>query len=383
MNGLILPKTLLLLFALSLVQFAQAKVVHTDFDTDSVMTLELGPEIFGQRLPGAGSGVKIDFDKDATVDCMFRWDYMDQSSWFVHVSPADENVFTFNNIVLDGTRTNPFGARYAKLLNKNDVIDGKANWGNGFPEPLIGDNGDPNFAQQGDKYIGIEFSSGTDTYFGWILVNLDTTGVSKTPSLTIKAYAYEDVANTGIKAGDTGSDPDPVLVASITVDGKDGVRKLTQIGATLQMEAAVLPANATDKTVTWSVTDITGSATIDATTGVLTSVMAGAVTVTATAKDGSGIIGNAEIVIETATGTIAYNAHSFSLYPNPTSGLLTLNRNTAEEPLEVVVYSISGTELYRETGAVSHIDLGAFDTNNFIVSVATGTAKYHYRVVKN
>lgn len=68
-------------------------------------------------------------------------------------------------------------------------------------------------------------------------------------------------------------------------------------GKTLQMKADVTPANAADKSVTWSTKNGTGSADIDAATGLLTAKDPGTVTVTATAKDGSGVTGTKEITV--------------------------------------------------------------------------------------
>ena len=70
-------------------------------------------------------------------------------------------------------------------------------------------------------------------------------------------------------------------------------------GSTLQMSATATPDDAADKSVTWSVSDGT-KATINETTGLLTGVAAGTVTVTATAKDGSGVKGTKEITVAVA-----------------------------------------------------------------------------------
>ena len=68
-------------------------------------------------------------------------------------------------------------------------------------------------------------------------------------------------------------------------------------GATLQMVANVSPVNATDASVTWSVVNGTGTATINSTTGLLTATSAGNVLVIATANDASGISGSATVTI--------------------------------------------------------------------------------------
>ena len=84
-------------------------------------------------------------------------------------------------------------------------------------------------------------------------------------------------------------------VTSIAVTGTGNVTTVAD-GATLQMLAAILPLNATDSTVTWSVVNGTGTATISV-GGLLTATGAGLVTVIATANDASGVTGSLVITI--------------------------------------------------------------------------------------
>jgi len=81
-------------------------------------------------------------------------------------------------------------------------------------------------------------------------------------------------------------------VTSIVVIGGS-----VEAGDTLQMTANVLPLDATDTSVTWSVVNGTGSATIDPVTGVLTAITDGTVTVIATANDASGVTGSLGLTI--------------------------------------------------------------------------------------
>jgi hypothetical protein len=67
-------------------------------------------------------------------------------------------------------------------------------------------------------------------------------------------------------------------------------------GDTLQMLATITPTNATNLAVTWSVVNGTGTATIDPTTGLLTGVSVGIVTVFATAADGCGVVSAGYVV---------------------------------------------------------------------------------------
>ncbi|MDP3130464.1 MAG: Ig-like domain-containing protein, partial [Bacillota bacterium] len=87
-----------------------------------------------------------------------------------------------------------------------------------------------------------------------------------------------------------------MLVASVVVDGTGSVNTISIFQGTLQMTAAVLPANAENKAVTWSVADGTGSATISE-SGVLTAVENGTVTVRATSVSTPAVYGLIVITI--------------------------------------------------------------------------------------
>lgn len=84
-----------------------------------------------------------------------------------------------------------------------------------------------------------------------------------------------------------------IPVAGIAVTS---VQSSVYEGDTLQMTVSVSPDEATDKQVTWSIQSGTGTATIDQ-NGLLMAEHAGIVTVQATARDGSGIVGSREITI--------------------------------------------------------------------------------------
>lgn len=85
------------------------------------------------------------------------------------------------------------------------------------------------------------------------------------------------------------------LVESITVDGMGGVTTIDEAGGTLQMIATISPDDADNKAVTWAV-DASDKAEINS-TGLLTAKADGTVTVTATAKDGSGKSGSKQVNI--------------------------------------------------------------------------------------
>jgi len=97
--------------------------------------------------------------------------------------------------------------------------------------------------------------------------------------------------------------PVNIPVTSISVMGQGNVSTIATQGGSLQMVATVLPANATNSTVSWSVANGTGSATINP-TGLLTAVSDGTVTVTATSTDGSNISGSAVITLSNQTPSL-------------------------------------------------------------------------------
>ncbi|CAM4493200.1 putative repeat protein (TIGR02543 family) [Paenibacillus endophyticus] len=88
-----------------------------------------------------------------------------------------------------------------------------------------------------------------------------------------------------------------IAVETINISGNDTI---STKGGTLQLTAEVLPADATNKAITWSARNGTGSATINE-SGLLTAVSDGTVTVTATAVDGSGVVGTKSIAISGQT----------------------------------------------------------------------------------
>jgi uncharacterized protein YjdB len=118
-----------------------------------------------------------------------------------------------------------------------------------------------------------------------------------------KGSAFDDVARVfEIEVWEKfDNNGDPVPISSITVESQSGVNTIKDIGATLQMVAAVLPYNATDKSVIWSVVRENGAATDAATvstTGLVTALKAGIVKVVATAADGSGVFGESLLYID-------------------------------------------------------------------------------------
>lgn len=87
-----------------------------------------------------------------------------------------------------------------------------------------------------------------------------------------------------------------VPVLSVTVSSQTGLYTIDTDNGTLQMQALVLPDYASDPSISWSVEEISGEATISS-TGLLTAVENGIIEVIASATDGSGVFGSRSINI--------------------------------------------------------------------------------------
>ena len=135
-----------------------------------------------------------------------------------------------------------------------------------------------------------------------------------------------------------------ILVSSITVQGQGGVSTISAPAGRLQMEATVLPANSTDPSFTWSVSNGTGAATISQ-NGFLTAVSDGTVTVTATANDASGISGSTIVTISNQSVGIRESEEQNTLIgPNPASEYLIVTSKTNTKTI-LTIHTLSGHKI--------------------------------------
>ncbi|MFC2139004.1 Ig-like domain-containing protein, partial [Bacteroidota bacterium] len=166
-----------------------------------------------------------------------------------------------------------------------------------------------------------------------------------------------------------------VAVESIAVTTTSGSETINAEGGTLQMQATVLPENATNKSFAWSVSS-TSIATIS-NTGELTAVSGGTVTVTATSKEyGTDITGTLEIEIDLGSTRIEdKNIQSgINAYPNPVSDYISIQNLTSVANVNILIYDIFGREAliinnYELMTGDSKIDLSRLATNLYILKV--------------
>ena len=104
----------------------------------------------------------------------------------------------------------------------------------------------------------------------------------------------------------------------------------------------ILPTNATNQTVTWSVANYSGTATISP-TGLLTAVSDGSIIVKAAANDGSAVLGTLGINISNQTigiDNVIILSSEVVIYPNPTFNQLIID--TEQNISKVNIIDITG-----------------------------------------
>ncbi len=99
----------------------------------------------------------------------------------------------------------PSAYNYALAMDNGNMIDNTVNWIAATCTMAYNvDSANPyseNWNGVTDKYLGLEFQTAGTTYYGWCRLDVQAIG----DVLTIKDYAYNSTAATGIAAGDMGS----------------------------------------------------------------------------------------------------------------------------------------------------------------------------------
>lgn len=183
----------------TLAQPAEAKIVYTPADVPITVN---------------GAPVQIDLNHDGIVDFTIA----DLSGTCEHARNAIHGKLgcsfaSFYTAAAQngneiGSSQTFNGAQCAALLHKGRTIGtGKKfepNFAQMFENVATSANPGPQdcpWTGRGNPggYLGLKFVVGSDTYYGWALVKLTTTGA------VLAGYAYEDAPGASIKAGATGA----------------------------------------------------------------------------------------------------------------------------------------------------------------------------------
>ncbi|NQX67246.1 S-layer homology domain-containing protein [Paenibacillus alba] len=178
---------------------------------------------------------------------------------------------------------------------------------------------------------------------------------------------------------------DPVKVATINITSSGNVSTITAKGGSLQLQAAVLPANATNKSVTWTVYETDGATATDKATinqsGLLTAAKDGIVKVIATATDGSMVQGEMGIILSGQTDVVDPGTDPVDVATiNITSTVLTITAKGGSLQLQAAVFPANATNksvtwaVYEADGATV-TDKAIIDVNGLLTAVKDGTVK--------
>lgn len=126
-----------------------------------------------------------------------------------------------------------------------------------------------------------------------------------------------------------------ILVSSITIMGENNATTITSPAGTIQMLSIVLPEDADNKELSWSVENLTGEASVNE-TGLLTALSNGQVKVRATPKDTSTKFGEIIITISGQESGFSDVLSSFKLFPNPIVNQLNISSTALIERIEIL-----------------------------------------------
>ena len=157
-----------------------------------------------------------------------------------------------------------------------------------------------------------------------------------------------------------------IPVAGITVTGEGGATTITEDNGTLALTATVTPANATNKSVTWSITNGTGQATINS-SGVVTAVADGTVTARATANDGSGVYGQLLITISGQTVLVA------KMYVAAAKGEPVISTPKGTLQLSVMVQPDNATNKTVTWSVINVTGEATINSTGLVTAIADGT----------
>jgi uncharacterized protein YjdB len=132
------------------------------------------------------------------------------------------------------------------------------------------------------------------------------------------------------------------------------------VGSTSTATATVLPENASNKTVSWSSSDIT-VATVNSSSGVVTGVAAGTANIIATAQDGSNINGQAAITVsnQPVTGiVVSLPSPTLAVGSNTTATATISPENATNKTIAWSSLQTNIATINSSTGVITGVALG-------------------------
>lgn len=129
----------------------------------------------------------LDLNNDSIDDFVIQMGATDKIVCF----PQNDNAYAG---VFDGANYFPWA-----LTSNTSICDTLSSWyGPNNPGFLAFSSSSGNWIGQTDKYLALKLNVGTNTYYGWVRLDV----VATATSFTVKDYAYESTPNTCIVTGE-------------------------------------------------------------------------------------------------------------------------------------------------------------------------------------
>ena len=193
----------------------------------------------------------------------------------------------------------------------------------------------------GGRVLAARWPAGVETYTGSGMIPTNVWSYMAVSGFTLTENGLQMLLNEVNNLAVMYEIPDVVPVTKIVVTPVDTLINTVAVGATLQMVATVLPEDATNRDVIWSVDDTT-KATIDSITGLLTGVkenIFAPVIVIATNSD--GMKGTAAIFVTAkVTAVQELDIDEAYLYYHSANDMVIITNSINVERVEI--FSISG-----------------------------------------
>lgn len=249
---------------------------------------------------------------------------------------------------------------YSISYNPGTLIITKADqtieWEQGFSDVKIGDMVDLTAAASSG--LAIEYTSSDPD-----VAEIDGDNVKFLAEGSVKITAHQKGDANYNEASSVEKEIyiNPILIEAITLDATE---KTLEIGATLQLNASILPENATAKDLRWESSN--PGIAIVSDNGLVTALEAGTTTITAYAKDDSGVSASCVINVSLSSGVDTINDDGFRVTVEHNNIIV----HTSDDNLEICIYNISGNIAYRGKDRIISLPRGIY-----IVSISSKTHK--------
>jgi uncharacterized protein YjdB len=213
----------------------------------------------------------------------------------------------------------------------------------------------------------------TDTTVSWSMImgsgsaSIDSTGLVTALSngnVTARALANDSSGVYGELNITINDQLNPVR--EISVIGTDSSSVITKDGGSLLLQAVITPLDATDTTVSWSMIQGTGSASIDS-SGLVRALSNGSVTARATANDSSRVYGELQLTISNQITLVG----EISVIGADSSSVISTDEGTLR--LQAVITPLDATDTTVSWSMIQGTGSASIDSSGLVRALSNGS----------